>query len=250
MDNINEHDKKLIEEHEKEEEYYENIIDLVLEEEEALDKLIAERMEYIEDSFDFEPSPEYERLEELYYESYDNQFQEQISDVDDYIDYPEGPDENLNGIKYGEEYFDDFEIEWDIDQLEDVSPDFYEQLVDDAFEYQNDEDRYLEDLIKQHLEEEKTFLDNILVETIVEESIFEKAIDELIFEGIDIPYEPELIDYETNVKIRLSELKTENNQLNENKEEIKSVFKDYYTKDNTLNKIIKEKLKDKKFNYK
>lgn len=252
MDNFDERDKKLIEEHEKyEKEYFENVIEVMLKEE-ALDNLIAERMEYIDDSFDFEPSPEYKHLEELYYDDYDSQFQEKISDVDDYIDYPDGPDENLSGVTYGEQFNvdleQDYEIEFEMNQLEEISEDFYGQLVDNAFlEYQNDEEKYMDELIKQHLEEEKEFLDKILVDVIVEENYFEKSIDELILDEAGLDYEPELFDYENNLKIKQSELKIKDNQVYENKDEIESVFKEYYTKDDTLNKIVKQKIKEEKF---
>lgn len=92
-------DEQLIKEREDyEKAFFSQIIDEIMESD-ALDTLISNRMEFIDENFDFEPSPAYERLEELYYAEYDNKFQEQISDVDDYIDYPDGPDENLDGIK-------------------------------------------------------------------------------------------------------------------------------------------------------
>lgn len=223
MNNFDERDKKLIEEHEKyEKEYFENVIEVMLKEE-ALNNLITERMEYIDDSFDFEPSPEYKHLEELYYDDYDSQFQEKISDVDDYIDYPDGPDENLSGVNYSEQFNvdleQDYEIEFEMNQLEEISGDFYGQLVDNAFlEYQNDEEKYMDELIKQHLEEEKEFLDKILVDVIIEENYFEKSIDELILDEAGLDYEPELFDYENNLKIKQSEFKIKDNQVYENKD--------------------------------
>lgn len=69
------------------------------------------RFDHLKDEYDFYPSPAYEYLEELHCRHYDVQFQEQINDVNDYIDYPNGPNENLTGVYYGEphmEYFDEF----------------------------------------------------------------------------------------------------------------------------------------------
>ena len=101
MDNLDERDRHLVEQQEKyEKEYYGRIVDDMLEEE-SLDELIAERIDYIEDSFDFEPSPAFEHLEEMYCLDDDEVFQnhsrgiEDSYDYIDYIDYPDGPDENL-----------------------------------------------------------------------------------------------------------------------------------------------------------
>lgn len=57
-------------------------------------------------------------------------------------------------------------------------------------------------------------------------------------------YEPKF-DYENNLKIRQSELKIKDNYVYENNDEIESVFNDYYTKDDKLNKIVKQKIKKK-----
>ena len=134
MMKMNDFDEKrnesLIEERVKyEEEYFNQMLDeytlerIVDEMVESvyLDNLIAERFEYIDNHFDFEPSPEYERLEEFYYSEFDSIAQEQISDVDDYIDYPDGPDENIDGIIYNwpdDQFYDDFESDYEDLQIE------------------------------------------------------------------------------------------------------------------------------------
>ena len=382
MDDFNdERDKSLIEEREKyEQAFFEQIVDEMIESND-LDKLIAERFEYIDEHFDFEPSPAYERLEEIYYAEYDSKFQEQISDVDDYIDYPEGPSENLEGIKWDDSYqtfCDDFEsdqIEFYIErelakqeklvsqQIEEECEEYlnsqplendyenylkmvdfnpseaYEDLIQEAIieEYEQDEE-YMDGLIEQHMKEEQFFIDNIMTDAIhdviLNESYFEKAIDEFIFNQIDMDYEPDLFDYDDRdefwytpyydqpdesvidsfdslgdidypegepedsydfpielvyedemkrdfekyqrrkehlfgysddelpepedelilelpeeEEIEFEDIDLKRNQmLIEKRERIESKFKDYFTKDDTLDIIIKEKLKEKKFN--
>ncbi len=72
-------------------------------------------------------------------------------------------------------------------------------------------------------------------------------INKIILEETGLDYEHELFDYENNLKIKQSELKIKDNQVYENKYEIESVFKEYYTKEDTLNKIVKQKIKEEKF---
>lgn len=326
MSNLDERDERLIEERESyEKHYFENIVDEIIESD-ALDMLIAERLNYIDQNFDFEPTPAYDMLEEFYYHPLDSVFEQIRSDVIDYIDYPEGPDENIDGIKYDdfynhmdEDYYDldiDLQLEREI-QLHEIEvseePDYlemYNNFVEEVFiEYHDNEDKYLENLIKQHIEEEKEFLDNIVVDVIVDDSYFEKAIDELIFDEIEIDYEPDLFDYDDDgywydpqlepqdesiiepfenldgidypegepkfeypiiedyeeeierdfeafqrQKLKKSHEKgvnnnhVQNNELIENKDKIQSIFKDFIEKDDSLDKIIKQKLKEKKFN--
>lgn len=238
MNDLNKMDKKLIEQQEKyEDAYYDQLVDEMLREE-ALDKLIAERFEYIDDSFDFEPSPGYQQLDEFYHSHYDNKFQNESRGIEgnddyiDYIDYPDGPDENLNGVNY-EEHYHEMEMEY-----EKFPPEFYDQFVEDALhEYQNDDDE-LEFFIKKHINEEKEFLNHMLEEIIIEENYFKKAIDELIFEEIDLNYEPALFNYEEDIIII---------KKDEDKQKVHSVFKNYVTKDDKLDNVVKQKLKEKKF---
>ena len=183
MSNLDERDLKFIEQEEK---YYEQLIDDMLEED-NLDRLIAERLEYIDDSFDFEPTPAFEHLEELYSSDYDEIFENEsrgIEDEDDYIDfidYPEGPNENLSGAYYGEAYTDEFPDE------------FYDQFIEEAFA---NEDEVFENWIKEQIDVEELFIDRMLEDIISEEEYVKKAIDELIFEEIDLDYAEELFEYE------------------------------------------------------
>ena len=222
----------LIEEHEKDEkEYLERIIDDILESDE-LDRLIADRLEYIDNHFDFEPSPVYEQLEEIYLQQYDSMesayngdgFQEYIPNDDPFdslegYDYPEGPDENIDGIKYPGQYvpvyhevnepdydelyadepdYEDY-YEEEIEEPDFEEPDYaklYEEIIQEAEIEKYEEDYNLKNLIEQHITDEKEFLDSILIDVIQEQSYFEKAIDELIFEHIEEEYLPQDFDYE------------------------------------------------------
>lgn len=346
------HMEKLIEEHEKEEKYFENVILNMIESDE-LDRLIADRFEYIDDHFDFDPSPEYEQLEEIYLQQYDsmesayngNGFQEYIPNDDpfdtlDGCDYPEGPTENIEGINYPEFYVDDhYDIDepdipeldsYEFEEPEFVEPDYaklYEELIADAEIEKYEDDLNIEYLIENHIKDEKAFLDSILIDVIQEQSYFEKAIDELIFEHIEEEYSPQNFDYEPDYwyddsfddysgevwpedesvidpfdsfdeidypegepkfdyslpeeyyyqeeleedfqryvesQERKREKKFETSNITEPEEEINEtlrnknlieenekferILKDYLINDDNLDKIIKEKLKEKKFN--
>ena len=78
----------------------------------------------------------------------------------------------------------------------------------------------------------------MLEEIIIEENYFKKAIDELIFEEIDLNYEPALFNYEEDIIII---------KKDEDKQKVHSVFKNYVTKDDKLDNVVKQKLKEKKF---
>lgn len=277
MNNLDESYKKLIKEREKyEEAYYEQVIDEMMKED-ALNKLIAERLEYIDKSFDFEPSPAYNHLEELYYDNFDRQIQEQTSDVNDYIDYPDGPDENLNGIIYHEPVYEDPEPDY-LDEMiekrmketalkefmEENPEEIYNAVVDEAFlKYQDEQEKQMQELIKQHLKEEKEYLDNILIDVLIEEKYFEKAIDEIICDEIDLYYEEDLFDYEND---EIPWYNSESYRQDESvidpfdslgdidypegeitRKRIDLVFRDHFTNDDYLDKIVKRKLREKKF---
>ena len=330
-------DESLIEEREKyEQQYFAHIVDDMMKSD-NLDKLIAQRLEYIDSHFEFEPTPAYEMLEEIYYDELDAKFEELRSDVIDYIDYPEGYDDNgeRHYIELYEPDWDDFEPDYIDLQIEnelaeyerlnqnDYDPaEIYEQLVEDAFiDYHDSEEKHLEELIKEHVKEEKLYLDDIVMEIIADELYFERAIDELIFDRIDMDYEPDFFDYESDEywydphfdrpdesavdsfdslgdidypegEVRfeyqipvefdcddemerdfrkyqrnkevlfgfkdedISEPEGElilepphdiEEELIKNKEKIQEVFKDYVTKDDTLDRLIKEKLREMKF---
>lgn len=345
----NERNEQLIREREEyERQYFESVIDEMMESD-ALDKLIADRIKYIDENFDFEPSPEYQRLEQLYYQSYEERFKDDDPfDKFDEHDYPEGPDENINGVKYPP--FDEFHdlddniirMEPEISHYEDFDePDYadvYENLAEDALiELHDKEEAYFDELIRQYIEEEKSYIDNLLVDAIEEDYLFEKAIDNLIMDGIGINYYPDDFEYEQNghwydehynrpdesvidhfdgfdeidypedpitfeeshrnqeLREHLEQMEIEeavqrdfekykrdkikrlhddvpepegelildppedggyvyddmdekrNKQLIKDNEKLESLFKDYFTKDDTLDNIIKQKLKEKKF---
>ena len=277
MTNLDERDKKLIEEREKyEEAYFEHVIDEMIKED-ALNKLIAERLENIDESFDFEPSPAYKHLEELYYEDFDRQIQDQISDVHDYIDYSDGPDENLNGIITHEPEYEepepdylDAKIEEQIKEearrefIEENPEEIYNKVVDEAFlKYQDEQEKELQELIKEHLKEEKEYLDSILIDVLVEESYFEKAVDEIIFDEIGMDYEEDLFDYENDETAwydsdvypqdesvidpfdSLGDIDYPDEEKYMQKADF--VFKEYFTENDHLDKIVKRKLREKKF---
>lgn len=218
-------DEQLIKEREEyEKEFFSQIVDEMIKSD-ALDKLISDRLHYIDNHFDFEPSQEYRHLEELYCQQFDSEYQNK--DYQDYMpnnddfdnfdeyDYPEGPDENIDGIKYPEP-ISNIDYEYEEPQLNDLiemeesdiedyydinehTPDFeipdeyYANLYQDLIKELEKEN--MDSLIEEHINEEKAFFDSTLVYAIQEEQYFQRAIDELIFEEIEIDYEPEYFDY-------------------------------------------------------
>lgn len=308
--------EQLIKEREEyEKEFFRNVIDEMMMSD-SLDKLIADRLKYIDNHFDFEPSPEYKHLEELYYAEYEQKLKENDSfDNFEEIDYPDDPNEINSRENY--DYYPDVDFEYEdslidlepqIDELIDAEasqiPDmsqedlaeFYEQLIQESvIEYHEEEN--IDKLIQEHIEDEK-FFENTLIDIIEEEYLFEKAIDEIIFDEIDIDYEPDLFDYEEDDhwynnhfdmpdesiidpfdnfdevdypeeppsmeeifnKIQMEQhmeeiqyqeaLEEDYAKYKKQKEKhVESLIKDYFTKDDTLDMIIKEKLKEKKFNH-
>lgn len=319
-----ERDEQLIEERGRyEEEFLSRIVDEMMESD-ALDRLIAQRLKYIDDHFDFEPSSEYERLEMLYYQEHELEFREidpldEIEFYDD-VDY-EPPHDYYPDLEVDIPVEDCPKYDYDDEELAEM----YETIVEEAFIEYHDEDRYLEELIKQHIQEEKDFLNNLAVDSILEDSHFERMIDELIFGEIGMDYEPDYFDYSTSdywfdrpdesiidpfdslgdvdypdeeamfsnknpVEMYHEDLQNDferydsqlvegfdyddipipegdlileppeevfdfvdneelrNQKLIENQEKIETIFKDYFTRDDTLDNIIKQKLKEKKFN--
>ena len=212
VDKENKRNKQLIQEREEyEKAYFSQIIDDMIDSD-ALDKLIHDRFQYFDEHFDFEPSPEYQRLEEIYYTEYESSFKE--TNPFDEIDYPEGPDENLEGIRYDEpldySFEDDFidyepivddqfvEIPDDVkleeervsNQIENYNPyDFYDDILDEIIQDEDD----LKKLIEEHVKDEKDFFDSLLIDAIQEQHYFERAIEDLIIEHFE---EDPIIDFE------------------------------------------------------
>ena len=98
----------LIKEREEyENEFFSDIVDDMIESDE-MDHLISDRFEYIGEYFDFEPSHEYQHMEELYFDRHCNYNGEEKDDslidytIDDEFeegyDYPEGPEESMEYI--------------------------------------------------------------------------------------------------------------------------------------------------------
>lgn len=158
-------------------------------------------------------------------------------DMADY-DYPEGVEENLNGQIYEpirdvffedipeppiemyleeEQSFEDYyEYEPSIDDYnksieaqfeeyesnyksDDYYAELYEAVMTEALVEEYDK-KYenLQDLIDEHVGEEKEFMENILHEALLEDYYFEKAIDEYLLREIGMEYEPDLFDYENS----------------------------------------------------
>lgn len=135
---------------------------------------------YFEDLFeyDFEDEFYYDNEDEFYYDYVDSMelayscsgFQTYIPNDDpfdniDGCDYPEGPNENLQGVKYYDEFFHNIEYNY-----EDFEP-IYEIDLEEAHiqsiesEYENQvmlEELNLNKLIEEHLEEEKRYLESIM----------------------------------------------------------------------------------------
>ena len=246
--------KKLIEERE---EYEANFFSMIVDEmfeNNQIDELIAERMDFIEDSFDFEPSDEYEYLEELYYR--ENEHVESFDDGDGFIrtfspgedpfdkipdiDYPDGPSENIGGTVNPFEMHHEFEdVYVDFDDVRLIDPgeeclyeydDYIEDIVFDLYEKELlKEECHIEKLIEEHLREEE-YLNNCLKQTIKEHCYFEKSIDKYILENRGIESDDVFIDYQTSQS---------------DGDKIDTAFKEYFRKNNVLNKIVDEKIENK-----
>ena len=293
---INNEEKRmeiLIKEREEyENEFFSDIVDDMIESDE-IDHLISDRFEYIDEYFDFEPSPEYQHMEELYFDRHCNYNGEEKDDslidytIDDEFeegyDYPEGPEENMGGVYFNESYYKE-PYEWQLDnepdfddvldeqyeyyekQQERLRDEYYQELYNDVvsdveisddmiLEFEKQEE-YIQSLIKSHLEEEKEYLQRLLIETIQDEQYFQKAIDEIIFEEIDIEYDSDKFDYnESKYWYQKSAKNSFNEKTNAEENEfkirnhklIKGSFKRHISKNDNLNNLIKRKLKEKKF---
>ena len=211
MDDLeNQRNDKLIKEREEfEKEFFSRIVDEMIESE-AFDKLISDRFEYIEEKFDFEPSPEYTQMEELYLKQYDSRDSSYDNDFDnlDGYDYPEGPDENLSGINYGEyvpnydENFDFPEPDFKEDYVNQEPPEekfyisdtydksyeyyssLYEDLMKKAIENEENEkyESYIQSLIEQHENEKyESYIQSLIEQHEIEEKEF---FDNLLVEAL------------------------------------------------------------------
>ena len=232
-------DEQLIKEREDyEKAFFSQIIDEMMESD-ALDILISNRLEFIDENFDFEPSPAYERLEEIYYAEHDSKFQEQISDVDDYIDYPDGPDENLDGIKMEiphDTFYDDSEDEYvelqielelekqeelQLQQMADEHEDYLESqsfeedykihLEMDDFNPAEAYEKLIQEAVIEEYEEDEGYMDGLIelhiaeekdfIDDIMTDAIYETIMDEAYFEkAIDrFIFDRIEIDYEPDM---------------------------------------------------
>lgn len=95
-------------------------------------------------------------------------------------DYPEGPDENLWGFKYPEP-------EWYSDPCMDFPDDFYGYPEPDfdieyfaCMDLKNKEESYMQELIKEHIAEEKKFLEFISSQDIPDEYLPPEVMDDAI----------------------------------------------------------------------
>lgn len=104
----------------------------------------------------------------------------------DGCDYPEGPDENLLGFRYPEPEYDDCDDFYDAFEFEcDIFDNDYEYLesvnyYDYLFE-ENKEEIYIQELIKEHLEEERKYLESLGELEYKEEVYLPPGCEELIF---------------------------------------------------------------------
>ena len=246
--------------------FLDNIIENMVESDE-FNMLMADRLEYINDNFDFQPSPAYEELEQLLYqemealfedenkiENYEFPIAEDGSDIEGY-DYPEGYNDIPFDYGNAETFLDDdFEgHSYDLGELYDLheisEKDYQEYLIDSLID--DSEDKYMEKLIEEHLEDEKNYLDSIVKDAIQEGYYFTKAIDKTIFDHINLDYENQSIDYEESPQYWFKKPleSSSNKEDNENDEQkVQSMLKNHFTKDETLDNIIEEKIKDKKLN--
>ena len=325
-----ERDEQLIEEREAyEKTFFENVVDDMLNSD-AFDELIKQRFEYIDNNFDFEPSPGYLELEEIYYQKHESLFEGDPEDKFEEIDYPDESifQKRIHEPDYEfieEENFEDYP-DYEIPQVyydsEDYNQSKYcEELVQEFIDEKEYDEAHFQKLIDEHFEDEKSFLDSLLADVIQEQHYFEKAIDEHIFNHIEIDYYEEMAEYQEDywyddsfdddycntwapedesVKdpfdsfdeidypegmpdtfeyeppvenydeevlrdyhkyLREKQPKEEspsfndvdekrNQELIEEKQKLESKFKQYFEKDDKLDKIIKEKVKEKKFNLK
>lgn len=258
-------DQQLIEERENyEKDYDENLkkefeefehgfLDYVVEnmlDSDEFNMLMADRLEYINDNFDFEPSPEYLELEQIYYQEMEALFEDE-NKIEDY-EFPIAEDgSDIEGYDYPEGYNDIVPYEYESlfydEEDYEISPEEYQEyLIDTVIDDSDDE--HMEKLIEEHLQEEKDYLDSIVKDAIQEGFYFTKAIDKVIFDQIGLDYEDQSIDYEDSPQYWFDKQLESSDSENGNEEKVQSMLKDYFTKDDTLDNIIEEKIKDKKLN--
>lgn len=251
--------------------YLENVVENMLDSEE-FDKLMQDRVDFINQRYDFERDIEYDDIEDFYYD-YDDVYYDydEVEEAYDYpigpegdmvegYDYPEGPDENLGGV-----YFNDYFSGYEQYDFEDER--YIELLIEKAISQQEDayEDQ-MSYLIREHLKDEKAFLDSIVEDIIQEEYYVPKVIDEVIMDNVDMEYDEKDFDYGSALQywyggpdksIEEPIEKFDRDQVPEppeviafsKKEELKlkSIIKEYFKKNDALDRIVKEKLKEKKF---
>lgn len=159
--------------------------------------------DYFEDNF----TPDYDCFEDYqYYNPYEDHYIEEHNVMEsaycggnymDYIpnddvfdridgcDYPEGPEENLNGIKFFNEYlcpeiefFDECPNQYDFQQYPDV-----EYVMENEFgEYLViHEENSMEKLIKEHIAEEKEFLKFAVENEVPDEHYLPSGVTDIIF---------------------------------------------------------------------
>ena len=143
----NERDQELIRQREEyEKQYFSSIIDEMIESD-AMDKLIADRLEYLENQLELEDLRAFECIKA----------------------------ENMDAV----EIYNDLE---------------YNNLVDIVIN--DNKDGSIKQLIDEHIEDEKAFMDSILIDVIQKQDMFQKAIDEMVVKHFEMEYEPQRFDYE------------------------------------------------------
>ena len=232
---MNERDKQLIRQREEYEEmFFSNITDAMIKSDE-LDKLIADRLKHIE----FKPSDNYFDSKKKYINDYKEDFDyskeyENLKDLGEPFEYP---------YEY-EDYFIDDYFEEVLDEHDDLK-----YWIDD---YIDNQKQFIESIVFNVIQEEQYFENNdeLKIDFEIEDSYpkndycYDNPYADVDFLNIDdeFPKMEESIcsDDEIDSFHDVDELRNE--KLIKNRQKIEKLLKNHITKDDTLDKIIKEKI--------
>jgi hypothetical protein len=220
------HLKDLIDEHVKDEKaFFDSMLIEVIQEEHYFEKAIDDIiMEQLEAQFE-----EYER------EKFVTQFEDYEIEYDEPYWYDDPMDDNdCYWDEVDESAVDPFDSFGEIDYPECESSHVYPDIIDYDSDMQEDFERY---------QKRKEHLFGYGYDELPEPE------DDLILD-VDEEYCENNVKYGGNMEfLDIENLEEKRNQkLIMEHEKIESLYKDYFTKDDTLDNIIKEKLKEKKFN--
>lgn len=290
----NERDEQLIREREEyERQYFESVIDEMMQSD-AMDRLIADRLEYLEGNL------ELENLEEL--TVFESHKEDALDIVEDYEDLAYN---NLLDLIINEKAEDEDSLKGLIDEHVRDEKAFLDSLLIDVIQEQDLFQKAIDEMIVEHFkmeyeptrfdyepdywyrepyngpywpDEDESIKDSFdsLGDIDYPEGYVEKDFemdypieyDDFDFDEYD--YDPIMADEDDFVKDKFLEDEKYQNQIDSlprkriseyvdvdakrnrkliaEREKVESLFKDYFTKDDTLDNIIKQKLKEKKFN--